>query len=169
MRCKMLFDLKTVFINEGETKRKAFELDISDISMDGAFPFTSPVRITAEATNRASLVTLKLVCDYDFERSCDRCGTSVSGTEHKIFEHRLVQTLVDETNDDYIETPDFTLELNDVVITDIILSYPQKFLCSEDCKGLCQNCGKNLNEGDCSCNKTAVDPRLEILKQLMEE
>lgn len=165
----MLFDLKTVFLNDGETKRLDYELDISDISMDGAFPFTSPVRITAQAQNRASLVTLTLICEYDYERSCDRCTASLFGTERVIFTHRLVQTLVDETNDDYIETPDFTLELDDVVTTDIILNYPQKLLCKEDCRGLCQRCGKNLNEGDCSCNKTAVDPRLEILKQLMEE
>jgi len=54
----MLFDLKSVFLNEGETKQLDYELDISDISVDGAFPFTSPVRITAKAHNRASLVTL---------------------------------------------------------------------------------------------------------------
>ena len=82
-----------------------------------------------------------------------------------------MQELVDETNDDYIETPDFTLELDEVVRTDLILSYPQKFFCSrgEDCRGLCPKCGKNLNEGDCGCDKTVVDPRLEILKQLMED
>ena len=165
----MLFDLKSVFLNDGETKREAYELDISDISMDGAFPFTSPVRITAEAFNRASLVTLRLNCEYDYERPCDRCSTPVRGVEKKVFEHRLVQTLVDETNDDYIETPDYTLELDDVVTTDIILSYPQKFLCKEDCKGLCPQCGKNLNEGRCSCTKTTVDPRLEILKQFIDE
>ena len=165
----MLFDLKSVFLNEGETKQLDYELDISDISVDGAFPFTSPVRITAKAHNRASLVTLSLNCVYGFSRPCDRCGELISGEQSKTFEHRLVQTLVDETNDDYIETPDFTLELDDVVISDIILNYPQKFLCKEDCKGVCQHCGKNLNEGDCGCNKKSIDPRLEILKQLMEE
>ena len=102
-------------------------------------------------------------------RACDRCGEQITGEQSKTFEHRLVQTLVDETNDDYIETPDFTLELDEVVISDIILNYPQKFLCKEDCKGVCQHCGKNLNEGDCGCNKKSIDPRLEILKQLMEE
>ncbi len=165
----MLFDLKSVFLNEGETKRLDYELDISGVSVDGVFPFISPVRVTAEAKNRASLVSLSLLCVYDYERPCDRCSETVNGTERITFEHRLVQTLVDETNDDYIETPDFTLELDDVVTTDILLSYPQKFLCSEDCKGLCPKCGQNLNFGECNCDKTSVDPRLEILKQLMEE
>lgn len=84
------------------------------------------------------------------------------------FSHKLAQTLIDEGNDDYIETPDFTLELDDVVITDILLSLPQKFLCRQDCKGLCPQCGSNLNLGDCACEKRQIDPRLEKLKQLME-
>lgn len=163
----MLFDLKTVFLNEGETKRLSYERDISDISIDGAFPFISPMRITAAASNRASLVTLTLNCEYDYERPCDRCSSLIKGTQKHSFEHRLVQTLVDDSNDDYIETPDFTLELDEVAITDIILSYPQKFLCKKDCKGLCQQCGKNLNDGDCGCSKKSVDPRLEILKQFI--
>ena len=142
----MLFELKSVFLADGESSEIRYELDITDIDIDGIFPFTSPVSVP-----------------------CDRCGAELSGTEHKRFEHRLVQTLVDETNDDYIETPDFTLELDEVVISDIILHYPQKFLCSEDCKGLCPVCGKNRNEGDCGCEKQTVDPRLEILKQLMKE
>ena len=160
----MLFELKSVFLADGESSEIRYELDITDIDIDGIFPFTSPVSVTATA-----VVTLTLDCEYGFCRPCDRCGTELSGTERKLFEHRLVQTLVDETNDDYIETPDFTLELDEVVISDIILHYPQKFLCSEDCKGLCPVCGKNRNEGDCGCERQNVDPRLEILKQLMKE
>ena len=84
------------------------------------------------------------------------------------FEHRLIQTLADEENDDYIETPDFVLDLDETVISDVLLSLPQKNLCKEDCKGLCSQCGHNLNEGECDCDKKQVDPRLEILKQLMD-
>lgn len=165
----MLFELKSVFLNEGESKQLQYELDIRDIEIDGIFPFISPVKVTAEAHNRASLVTLELKCTYGVDRPCDRCGTDCGGVTVSIFSHKLVQTLVDETNDDYIEAPDFTLELDDIVISDILLAYPRKFLCREDCKGLCQHCGKNLNFEECDCEKTTVDPRLEILKQFMED
>ncbi len=92
----------------------------------------------------------------------------LSLSENKTFVHDLAQTLVDEGNDDYIETPDFTVELDEVVITDILLNLPQKNLCKEDCKGLCPTCGVNLNTGSCACSGKTVDPRLEILKQLMD-
>ena len=46
---------------------------------------------------------------------------------------------------------------------------PTKVLCKEDCKGLCPNCGMNLNEGSCSCQNENVDPRLEALRNFMSE
>ena len=49
----------------------------------------------------------------------------------------------------------------------VLVNWPMKVLCKEDCKGVCQFCGANLNEGQCSCKKP-VDPRLEALKQLLD-
>lgn len=164
----MLFELKSVFQNEGEEKQVNYKLDIADIDIDGVFPFRTPIDVTATAKNRASLVSLTIRACFGYSRSCDRCSTEFTRVMDMLFEHKLAQTLVDDGNDDYIETPDFKLELDDVVISDILLSLPQKNLCKEDCKGLCQTCGKNLNEGDCSCDKREIDPRLEMLKQFMD-
>ena len=118
----MLFELKSVFLNDGETKKCSYGLELADLEIDGIFPFVSPVTVTAEASNRASLVTLTLRCQYSFIRPCDRCGTPVQDVEEKCFTHPLVQELVDERNDDYIETPDFILELDEIVISDLILN-----------------------------------------------
>lgn len=164
----MLFELKSVFQNEGEEKKVNYKLDIADIDIDGVFPFRTPIDVTATAKNRASLVSLTIRACFSYSRSCDRCSTDFTREMDMLFEHRLAQTLVDDGNDDYIETPDFILELDDIVISDILLSLPQKNLCKDDCKGLCQICGKNLNEGDCSCDKREIDPRLEMLKQFMD-
>lgn len=164
----MLFELKSVFQNEGEEKQVNYKLDIADIDIDGVFPFRTPIDVTATAKNRASLVSLTIRACFSYSRSCDRCSTDFTREMDMIFEHKLAQTLVDDGNDDYIETPDFKLELDDIVISDILLSLPQKNLCKDDCKGLCQICGKNLNEGDCSCDKREIDPRLEMLKQFMD-
>ena len=50
-----------------------------------------------------------------------------------------------------------------------LLSMPIKVLCQPDCLGLCQECGANLNEGDCGCDDGAIDPRLAALQQLLNE
>ena len=50
-----------------------------------------------------------------------------------------------------------------------LLSLPVKVLCRDDCQGLCQECGANLNDGDCGCDSGEIDPRLAALQQLLNE
>jgi uncharacterized protein len=46
------------------------------------------------------------------------------------------------------------VELDDEIRQEIILDYPMKIICKAECKGLCPNCGQNLNTGECDCNKS---------------
>jgi uncharacterized protein len=46
----------------------------------------------------------------------------------------------------------------------VLLQIPPSPLCAEQCQGLCPKCGKDLNEGDCGCDRTVVDPRWAALK-----
>lgn len=61
------------------------------------------------------------------------------------------------------------LELEDVLREQVLLAVPLKALCEEDCKGLCPHCGKNLNEGQCSCSTKKEDPRWEALKDIKKK
>ena len=56
------------------------------------------------------------------------------------------------------------LDIMPQVEESIFTLLPTKVLCKDDCKGLCPNCGKDLNEGDCGCEIESTDPRLEALK-----
>lgn len=58
------------------------------------------------------------------------------------------------------------VELEDVLREQILLAVPLRALCSEECKGLCPHCGKNLNEGPCSCAEPVEDPRWAALKDI---
>ena len=164
----MLLELKEVFLNEGEQKQVTYSLPMTNIELDGVYPFKTPVQVTVLAKNRASLVKLTINVQFTYTRNCDRCFDEFSKQMNYKFTHRLIAALNEDNNDDYIETPDYKLELDDLVISDILLELPSKNLCKEDCKGLCPKCGKKLNTGDCSCSKTEVDSRLEILKQLID-
>ena len=61
-----------------------------------------------------------------------------------------------------------TIDLNLLVNDAVLLSLPIKHLCSEDCRGLCQVCGVNLNERECGCVKEGIDPRFEVLRTLLD-
>ena len=59
-----------------------------------------------------------------------------------------------------------TLDLRQVIDEQVVLALPMKIICSNECKGLCQNCGKDLNEGPCDCSDERIDDRLLVLKEI---
>ena len=58
------------------------------------------------------------------------------------------------------------LLLEDVLREQVLLAVPLKAICREACKGLCPQCGKNLNLETCSCDDAITDPRWDALKDL---
>ncbi len=63
---------------------------------------------------------------------------------------------------------DDQIDMNKMVWEQIYLALPMKPLCKEDCRGLCSQCGTNLNLSKCNCEKDLVDPRLATLKTLLK-
>ena len=62
-----------------------------------------------------------------------------------------------------------TVDLAPALREQILLAVPPSPLCDEACRGLCPTCGKDLNAGDCGCEKTALDPRWAKLKSIQLE
>jgi len=62
-----------------------------------------------------------------------------------------------------------SLQLEDVLREQVLLSLPVRTLCKEDCKGLCPRCGANLNTDPCGCDKGPSDPRWEALSGLRSQ
>jgi uncharacterized protein len=56
------------------------------------------------------------------------------------------------------------VDLSPLVQDQVLLTLPPKVICREDCRGLCQQCGKNLNRETCQCPREEIDPRLAPLK-----
>jgi uncharacterized protein len=66
--------------------------------------------------------------------------------------------------DSYPVTPDATeIDVTPAVREELLLAAPRYVLCRDDCKGLCPQCGKDLNTGSCDC-VPAADPRWERLR-----
>lgn len=64
---------------------------------------------------------------------------------------------------------DETIDLEQLVQEQFYLALPMKPLCRPDCRGLCPDCGMNLNQHACDCTRVWVDPRLEALKSLITD
>jgi uncharacterized protein len=60
------------------------------------------------------------------------------------------------------------IDLGELMHEQFVLALPMKPLCSDECKGLCPQCGTNLNKGTCDCKPAWTDPRLDALKALVK-
>jgi uncharacterized protein len=61
------------------------------------------------------------------------------------------------------------IDLREVVQEQVIMAMPLRPLCDEACRGLCQNCGADLNEGSCACPPTDFSIKFSALKSFKAE
>jgi uncharacterized protein len=121
---------------DGMELSENYEAGELDLARDD-IRFVSPIAITAFVTRDKDEVYARIAAKGRFEITCARC---------------LLPYRVDLKKDfdlSYEVKGKTTLDLSDDVRQEIILEYPLKPLCKQDCKGLCLVCGKNLNEGFC--------------------
>jgi uncharacterized protein len=64
---------------------------------------------------------------------------------------------------------DNVIDLGQLMQEQCYLAVPMKPLCRETCRGLCPECGINLNTASCDCRQTWVDPRLAVLQDLRKD
>jgi uncharacterized protein len=68
----------------------------------------------------------------------------------------------------YLAADQREIDITEDVREAVLLAVPAKKLCKKECKGICPQCGANLNHGDCNCTFTQTDPRWDALKKLMQ-
>ena len=165
----MYLDLRQLFEVVDEHFPVEYDLDLSGYEFFVTRPFITPVAVNGLVKNVAGIVTLDCSVQFTLRLSCDRCLKEFERGFSEDFQHILVNRLEsdDDLYSDYIVVPDMRLNLDELLTADIMLAMPSKFLCSEDCKGLCPQCGKDLNQGDCGGTEQTGDPRFDVLKQLL--
>ena len=164
----MILDLRSLFVNDNETLPLDCRFDMSEVDFYGTCPLKSPVSVKGSAFSRAGIVTLSVECDCEYTAPCDRCVEETVKHYKAPIERVLVSQLENDENDEIILLQDFKLDLEELVYTEVVLAMPSKHLCNEECLGLCQECGKNLNNGPCGCATKKVDPRLAALSKFLE-
>jgi uncharacterized protein len=130
-----------------------------DIEKTGADAF----RVTGRATARLGL-------------DCGRCLDAFEIPVDTAFELRYIPASENtgdeerEVTEDDLTTAFYregSLDVIDLLREQFQLALPMKPLCAEACRGLCPECGVNLNRTDCGCNPKWEDPRLAALKGLL--
>ena len=147
----MNIQLKQLFDIVGECVEIDYSISPDELKDISAYSCASPVAIKGKIINRAGVVRLTYESRAELALECDRCLTQFVREFCYSFEHILVAS-TNTDDDEYVVCPNNILDLNELAVSDLLLQLPTKILCKDDCKGLCYTCGKNLNEGECSCS-----------------
>ena len=168
----MVLDMRPML--RGEVDRIAIDFLLTPDLLDGA-ELDGDAHVVGEVTDQAGYMRLTLTASVKYQAQCARCLEPVRD-EFSVDLERTVSTRenlsekqLEENVDEYAIIEDGKLDLDDLVREELLLSFPMRFLCSPDCPGLCPKCGKPLRLGDCGCPKHEPDPRLAVLKQLLEQ
>lgn len=133
-----------------------------------------PVAVNGSVINRAGYITLTAEASMSYRTHCARCLAEVEDTvrflcEKTVADEKGLLRLENTENDDYVQIKGGKLDLDAPICDEILLGFPMRILCSDDCKGLCAGCGVDLNREACRCTKKEVDPRLAKLAALLAE
>lgn len=126
--------------------------------------------IEGQVTQNGSEVEIDYTIKGSIVYECSRCLDQVS----KAYENHLQKTIIrsiplDSEDEEWYVCEDHLLDLEMIVTDEIIMDLPYQVVCRKECKGLCPNCGINLNHETCSCSDEKIDPRLEILKNFFTQ
>lgn len=162
----MRLDLREIINVPGAGVTFDYEPDLSETVFGSVNAVKSPSRAVGSIRNSAGVLLFCADVDAVLQCTCAKCLKDFEYPVHLHIETKLSEGEQDEDADVFLLQGDYA-DVDEIITTDFVLNMDQRILCSKDCKGLCEKCGADLNAGPCAC-KTATDPRLAVLGQLLE-
>ena len=137
-----------------------------------------PLEVMATAELLESQIRIEGNLETKIELVCARCLEPVVEEVSRTFDlfyapvPKVEKPTIDQLKDDETEIGFYKGEglfLADVLREQLLLALPLKVICQSDCRGLCPNCGANLNHEECRCETHATDPRMAPLARLKQD
>ena len=157
-----------VAVHRGETDF-SFEIntEVKELSENRAY--VDKLHVDVNVTVLGEDFFIKLAVTGDALLYCDRCGESfkrsIQGDVMTLFSSNPLKVKDAEGGEvRLVDVHAAELIVTQEIIDALFLAVPDKIICKESCKGLCQYCGINLNEASCSCSEDKIDPRWEALR-----
>lgn len=171
----MLVDVSEVLSNENKaiTKEVVIDFTVFDAGL-GEFQVIDktafPLSISNDSNRR---LCIEGRTEVTIAIPCDRCLTEVPTifpieifNEIDIPKYLAGDTALLEETSYMLGT---SLDVDKLIFGEILVSWPMKVLCREDCKGICKGCGVNRNLASCQCQKTEPDPRMAAIQDIFNQ
>ena len=170
----MQIHLSDISSSEGMCIQKTIEFGMDTITFQsGSFPVLAkePIELTITNTGDRNL-EIRGTGKITVGIPCDRCLEEVRTRIPFEFKRKLDMKLTDEERvndlDESSYLTGYDLDVDRLVYLEVLMSWPLKVLCKEDCKGLCPHCGADRNVTECDCESRQIDPRFAALRALLD-
>lgn len=137
--------------------------------------FPENAHVEGYITDDAGYMRLHLTATLPYRGMCARCLDSVEGVFTLDFERTvaaegtITEEQLEENEDSYVMIRDGKLDVDEPLREELLICFPMRLLCDENCLGLCPKCGKPKREGNCGCPEKEIDPRLAVLKKWLDK
>ena len=170
----MLIDLSDVLSEYHKTIEQNVPVEMTAFQMSfGSFPIIKrqDAHIVVKHVKQKELLITgkaKLV----LEIPCDRCLEPTQVPFKLNFTKNVDLQDSEDVQADELDEKNyidgFNLDVDKLLYNEILIGWPMKVLCDEDCKGICNVCGQNLNKGSCDCEDTSLDPRMSVIRDVFK-
>ena len=133
----------------------------------------APVFVSGHIVNNGQSLEIQGQVQAKVQYVCSRCLVNFSRDVSVDFSERYLETPDQNATDTDLDGVSFyqgdEIDITVLVRDSVLLSEPLQPVCSEDCCGLCPECGVNRNVEACSCQQQTIDPRLLVLQKLVKQ
>ncbi|MDK2800667.1 MAG: hypothetical protein PWP27_718 [Clostridiales bacterium] len=167
----MIIDLSSILKVEGSKIDFNSTVEIQEIEFMGdKYTFLEPIKVVGSVRNVGDTLQLNAQVSGRMNVNCYRCMKDIE----KNFNFTMQEVLINDDlhqvknkDNDSIHFQGNQINIRDIIIDNVLMNISMKYLCSQDCKGLCPSCGVDLNINKCECKTENIDPRFEVLKKLL--
>ena len=163
-------------INVAEIKKRlvgektlAYELSPAELEITPEeLVIDSTVNLEGTMSNAGDVLLLQAVMTAKVQRTCGRCLKNFTGVARAEVVEKFYPASAEHIENDACVYDSDVIDITEPLREGLLLAEPMQALCKPDCRGLCPVCGADLNDGDCGCDRSTVDPRLAALKQFIK-
>ena len=149
----MLLDLREIIGVPGGKVAFDYSPDLSETAIGSVVRIAGPPRAAGNVVNHAGALTFSAIVDAVCVCVCARCLREFEYPVHQRISVYLTRGGVDgEDPESYLLRGD-GVDTDEIIVTEFLLELDDRRVCAEDCAGLCESCGADLNDGPCECNK----------------
>lgn len=170
----MLISLSEIMTKEDKVERIQVPIEMDKFEFQGVnYEFAEKNLVELKISNigkKKVLLEGKLSIALKF--LCDRCLKEIIFPMNiDIFkELDFNETDIEDEETESLEEISYIirydLDVDILIYNEIIVRFPMKVVCDDECKGLCKSCGINLNEKTCDCDTTVYDPRMAVIQDI---